>query len=317
MGQYCGDGNCKMVVTTEAFGLTRDVVYDGGQRRWAPAPLSVLPSAQYRLKVPQRTHWRLASAIQRELPQQRQSVKSVASRARRHCSGRPSAPGGGASVADRLPCRTTASNTSDQAILTSGVAHTVKATRPPGFSTRLHSAGAACCGRGRWFIPKLDTAAWNILSGYGRSSASPSITTISGCVFRATPTIAAEKSSPCAAAPRAAAAAARWPGPHATSRTCWPGENSATSSNGLMEGRCRMREAVSIDCSSTLPASMLEGTDCFGLSAHQEAPSLARSATVAFKHVYWLHPGKDTARVIESSSFVFSHPGLRENPAIV
>src|SRR5277367_6306205 len=41
----------------------------------------------------------------------------------------------------------------------------------------------------------------------------------------------------------------------------------------LDEGRCRMREAVSIDCSSTLPASMLEGTDCFGLSAHQEAPS--------------------------------------------
>ena len=34
MGQHCGDGNCKMVVTTEAFGLTRDVVYDGGQRRW-------------------------------------------------------------------------------------------------------------------------------------------------------------------------------------------------------------------------------------------------------------------------------------------
>lgn len=88
-----------------------------------------------------------------------QSVKSVASRARRHCSGRPSAPGGGASVADRLPCRATASNTSDQAILTSGVAHTVKATRPPGFSTRLHSASAAC-GRGTWFIPKLDTAAW-------------------------------------------------------------------------------------------------------------------------------------------------------------
>ena len=122
-----------------------------------------------------------------------QSVKSVASRARRHCSGRPSAPGGGASEADRLPCRATASNTSDQAIMTSGVAHTVKATRPPGFSTRLHSASAAC-GRGTWFIPKLDTAAWNILSGYGRSSASPSITTISGCVFRATPTIAAEKS---------------------------------------------------------------------------------------------------------------------------
>jgi hypothetical protein len=48
----------------------------------------------------------------------------------------------------------------------------------------------------------------------------------------------------------------------------------------LDEGRCRMRETVSIDCSSTLPASMLEGTDCFGLSAHQEAPSLARSATV-------------------------------------
>ena len=55
----------------------------------------------------------------------------------------------------------------------------------------------------------------------------------------------------------------------------------------LDEGRCRMREAVSIDCSSTLPASMLEGTDCFGLSVHQEAPSLARSATVAFKYVYW------------------------------
>jgi hypothetical protein len=35
-----------------------------------PAPLSVLPSAQYRLKVLQRTQWRLASAIQRELPQQ-------------------------------------------------------------------------------------------------------------------------------------------------------------------------------------------------------------------------------------------------------
>ena len=34
MGQHCGDGNCKMVVMTEAFGLTRDVVYDGGQRRW-------------------------------------------------------------------------------------------------------------------------------------------------------------------------------------------------------------------------------------------------------------------------------------------
>jgi len=25
-----------------------------------------------------------------------------------------------------------------------------------------------------------------------------------------------------------------------------------------------------------------------------------------------LHPGKDTARMIESSSLVFSHPGLRE-----
>jgi hypothetical protein len=30
-----------------------------------------------------------------------------------------------------------------------------------------------------------------------------------------------------------------------------------------------------------------------------------------------LHPGKNTARMIESSSLVFSHPGLRENPAIV
>jgi hypothetical protein len=35
-----------MVVTTEAFGLTRDVVYDGGQAPMAPAALSVLPPAQ-------------------------------------------------------------------------------------------------------------------------------------------------------------------------------------------------------------------------------------------------------------------------------
>jgi hypothetical protein len=85
----------------------------------------------------------------------------------------------------------------------------------------------------------------------------------------------------------------------------------------LDEGRCRMREAVSIDCSSTLPASMLEGTDCFGLSAHQEAPSLARSATVAFKHVYWFasrqgHSAHDRKQLLGVQS-----PGLRENPAIV
>jgi hypothetical protein len=72
-----------------------------------------------------------------------QSIKSVASRARRHCSGRFSAPGGGASVADRLPCRATASNTSDQAMFSSGVAHTVKAMRAPGFRLTpngLHSS---------------------------------------------------------------------------------------------------------------------------------------------------------------------------------
>ena len=49
----------------------------------------------------------------------------------------------------RLPWRATASNTSDQAMLSAGAAHTVNATRPPGLSTRLHSASAAS-GRGTW-----------------------------------------------------------------------------------------------------------------------------------------------------------------------
>ena len=56
-------------------------------------------------------------------------------------------PGGGAFKAERLPCRSTASNTSDQAVFSSGAAHTVKATRAPGLSTRQHSASANS-GRG-------------------------------------------------------------------------------------------------------------------------------------------------------------------------
>ena len=39
-----------MVVTTEAFGLTRDVVYDGGQRRWLLRRYQCCRPAQHRLK---------------------------------------------------------------------------------------------------------------------------------------------------------------------------------------------------------------------------------------------------------------------------
>jgi len=45
--QHCGNGNCKVVVTAKAFGMTRDVVYDGGQQPMALVPLSVLPSERW------------------------------------------------------------------------------------------------------------------------------------------------------------------------------------------------------------------------------------------------------------------------------
>jgi hypothetical protein len=76
------------------------------------------------------------------------SAKPALSSACKHSSIRLNAPpGNGACAAEGTPWRAAASNTSPQAMFSTGLAHTANATRPPGTSTRRACASASA-GRG-------------------------------------------------------------------------------------------------------------------------------------------------------------------------
>ena len=101
-------------------------------------------------------------------------------------------------------------------------------------AVRLASASA---GRGTWWMPKFDTTASNASSGYGSASASPSSNRIVPIAPLATASMAGEKSSPVAIAPRMLAFDATRPGPQAMSSSRVPRPIWAASSRASMNGR--------------------------------------------------------------------------------
>src|SRR5437867_6057441 len=149
-------------------------------------------------------------------PAPRSSESNAVSSAKRNAGGPAGTSAGG-----WAPAAAMASKNVPLIRERAGSSHHVRASRPPGASTRPSSL-AASSGRAKWPMPKLQTTASNAQSVNGSASASASRKRTSTCARAASASISTERSTPVTRAPRRAAAAATWPGPQATSSTARP-----------------------------------------------------------------------------------------------